>query len=80
MRATMLDLRKNPKRVLKALDHNEEVTLTYRGKRKAIIVPLNHGPDDASVSDHPAFGLWRGHKDGESVGAFVRKLRQGRTF
>ena len=60
MRATMLDMRKNPKRVLRALDHNEEVTLTYRGKRKAIIVPLHQHAGGASVADHPAFGLWRG--------------------
>ena len=36
MEATMLDLRRNTKRVLKAIDDREHVTLTHRGKKKAV--------------------------------------------
>jgi len=31
MNATVLDLRKNMKRILAAIDRNQRVTLTYRG-------------------------------------------------
>ena len=39
MNASVLDLRRNMKDVIAALDRNESVTLTYRGRRKASIVP-----------------------------------------
>lgn len=80
MQATMLDLRNNPKRVLQALDHNQRVTLTYRGKRKAVIVPVQQKADTGPVSRHPAFGMWKDRRDLADVDAFVRGLRQGRRF
>lgn len=80
MNATMLDLRKNPKRVLRALDGNERVNLTYRGKKKAVIVPYREKCQRQSASDHPAFGMWKEREDMADVEAFVRDLRKGRQF
>jgi len=39
MKASVLDLRRNMKKVVDPLDRNESVTFTYRGKDKADIVP-----------------------------------------
>lgn len=80
MEATMLDLRRNAKRVLKAIEDREHVTLTYRGKKKAVIVPCDDERQRPSVAEHAAFGIWRTRQDTADVGAFVRDLRKGRPF
>ena len=42
MKASILDLRHHMREILKALDKNETVTLTYRGKEKGTIIPADH--------------------------------------
>jgi antitoxin (DNA-binding transcriptional repressor) of toxin-antitoxin stability system len=78
MNATVLDLRKNMKDVLAAIDRNEQVTLTYRGRKKAVIVPCPDAVKTKSAADHPAFGMWSDREDRNDVDAFVRNLRKGR--
>ena len=39
MEASILDLRKNMKKVMSALERNERVTLTRRRRKMAVIVP-----------------------------------------
>ena len=78
MNATVLDLRKNMKDVLAAIDRNEQVTLTYRGKRKAMIIPCSDATETKSVTDHPAFGMWADRDDLNDVDGYVRNLRKGR--
>ena len=82
MNATILDLRKNMKEVLAAIDRNEKVNLTYRGRKKAIIIPCKEETSDQQIpmKEHPAFGMWAEREDMKDVHAFVRKLRKGRTF
>lgn len=80
MKATVLDLRRRMSDVMKALDHNESVTILYRGKEKAVLSPvntLNHSP--RSLKDHPAFGMWSDRKDIEDVHDYIRRLRRGRV-
>jgi len=55
MRASVLDLRRRMKDILKALDRNETVTLLYRGREKARIVPSGSPDNRASAREHPAF-------------------------
>ena len=78
MNATVLDLRTNMKNILKALNRNEEVTLTYRGKKKAVIVPCVHETPDIAASAHSAFGIWSDRDDMKDVKCCVRELRKGR--
>jgi antitoxin (DNA-binding transcriptional repressor) of toxin-antitoxin stability system len=78
MNATVLDLRRNMKRVLAAIDRNEAVTLTHRGRKKAIIVPCQQAQAERRVDEHPAFGMWADRDDMADVAAYVRKLRKGR--
>lgn len=81
MNATVLDLRKNMKEILAALDRNEKVNLTYRGKKKAVISPCqDETQEQIPMKQHPAFGMWADREDMKDVHAFVRKLRKGRTF
>lgn len=76
MKASILDLRKNMGKVLAALDKNETVKLTYRGKEKALIVPT--GIQQATdLTQNEAFGLWAVRT--EDVEKTVRNIRKGRS-
>jgi prevent-host-death family protein len=79
MKASIVDLRRRMKDVLEALDRNEPVTVTYRGKEKGILYPIGHGKRATTrVVDHPAFGMWRDRKDLRDVKKVVRSLREAR--
>jgi antitoxin (DNA-binding transcriptional repressor) of toxin-antitoxin stability system len=77
MKVSILDLRRNLSSIIKALDRNESVTLTYRGHKKATIVPAK-GKTALDMQKHSAFGIWSDRDDLADVDAHVRKLRKGR--
>lgn len=77
MNATVLDLRKNMKDVIAALNRNEKVTLSYRGRKKAVIIPCEN-KEATSASEHSAFGMWKDREDISDVDNYVRTLRKGR--
>ena len=76
MNATILDLRYRTKDVLKAVERGETVTVLYRGKPKARILPLSE--ESPKLDTEEAFGMWKGRKDLRNPSAFVRKLRRPR--
>lgn len=78
MRASILDLRRHMRDILKALDRNESITLTYRGQEKATIIPA-HEKMKVNMEDHDAFGIWRKRRDLDNVNAALRRLRKGRV-
>ena len=80
MKATVLDLRRRMSDVMRAIDHNESVTILYRGKEKAILSPINiQKSSTRSIEDHPAFGMWSDRKESEDVHDYIRRLRRGRV-
>ena len=76
MEASIVDLRYNMKRVLRSIERNESVTILYRGKKKAVLMPAAE-PSRSSqkVADHPFFGM---SKDQEPVEEVMDRLRGGR--
>ena len=78
MTATIVDLRYKMKDVLKAIERGEVVTVLYRGKPKARILPISAERKPPSLRTHEAFGLWKDREDLRDVAGHVRKLRQGR--
>ena len=79
MNATFSDLRHRTKAILEALERNEPVTLSYRGKLKGIIRPIGaKRAKEMSIADHPAFGMWKDREDMKDVNEYVRKLRKRR--
>ena len=79
MKATTLDLRYKMKDILRAIDRGETVTVLYRGKEKACLVPIETKTDkELKPSDHPACGMWKDREDMADPVAYVRKLRQPR--
>lgn len=78
MKATILDLRYRMKDVLRAIDRGESVTVLYRGKKKARLVPLSEDRKPAKASAHPACGIWADRDDVADPAAYVRKIRRPR--
>jgi len=79
MEASVLDLRRRMRDILRAVERGESVTLLHRGRRKAVIVPADRSAaakDD--VRTHPAFGMWKDREDLRDVAGAVRKIRRGR--
>lgn len=80
MKASILDLRRRMKDILRALDQNESVIILYRGKKKGVILPIGMEKNKQKpISAHPAFGLWKDRKDMEDVEAAVDELRKARN-
>ena len=80
MVASVLDLRTKMNDIMKALDRNEKVTLTRRGKRFAVIVPdsLVQTENCPNIEDSPCFGMWADREDMADPVAYVENLRKGR--
>lgn len=82
MQATILDLRRRMPEVLRALDRHEQVTILYRGKERATLIPSGAAADKKgkrSAKSHPAFGMWADRDDLAQVDVQVRALRRGRV-
>lgn len=83
MNASIVDLRYHMKDVLRAIDRGETVTILYRGKEKAKLMPISPtaarpNPRAPKTADQPLFGLWRDRDDLADPVTFVRRLRQPR--
>jgi antitoxin (DNA-binding transcriptional repressor) of toxin-antitoxin stability system len=79
MEATTKALRLHTAEILAAADRGEEVIITYRGRRRAVIRRWVDPVRDQSRTDrNPAFGLWRA-PDGD-VAEQVRRLRRRRDL
>ena len=78
MKMTFLELRRDPKKLLEALERNEEVTLSRRGQEIARVIPSAKSTARMEAKNHPAFGIWADHQETADPIAQVRKLRRGR--
>ena len=75
MKATAKDLRFFSRQVLDAVRRGEEVTITYRGKPCAKVVPYRKRPQ---VQEDELFGIWKDYEEIKDPSEYVRRLRQGR--
>ena len=81
MNASVLDLRNKMSEIMAALDRQERVTLTYRGRKKAVIIPCQEEEKrKRKVAEMPAFGMWKERPEMQDPEEYVRKLREGREF
>ena len=83
MNATIVDLRYRMKNVLLAIDRGETVTVLYRGKEKARLVPIAaalRASDEGAprTTDQPLFGLWKDRDDLTDPASYLRNLRRPR--
>ena len=75
MVATAKDLRFHISMLFDLLDKKEDITITYRGKSKAKLVPFE---ESKKIEDDSLFGIWS-DRDIETD-EYVRVLRKGRSF
>ena len=78
MKMTFLELRRDPAKLMEALERNEEVTLSRRGREVARVIPSGQPAAVPDVKSHPAFGMWADRQDMGDPAAYVRNLRKGR--
>jgi hypothetical protein len=79
METTVVEMRHSMKNVFSAIARHENVMVTYRGCRKAVIVhpDILARRSTKKVRKHPFFGMC--HESTESVESIMKKLRNGRT-
>lgn len=79
MEASVLDLRKRMREVMTAIDRHEMVTLTHRGKRRAIIIPWSKTKKaKVKTTDLAAFGMWSDRPEMADPAAYVETIRKPR--
>ncbi len=80
MKASFVDLRKKSAEIIRALERNEKITVYYRGRPKAVMLPIGreHRRPLSKAKDDPTFGMWADREDMKDVAGYVRKLRKGR--
>jgi prevent-host-death family protein len=79
MEVTTKELRIQPGKIIEQVVHGEEVTVTFRGKALARIVPVGavHSKNQDEIE---IFGMWKNSHFSMSVDDTVRDLRKGRSF
>ncbi|GAB1431663.1 hypothetical protein MASR2M29_02880 [Spirochaetota bacterium] len=78
MKVTTKELRIQPGKIIEQVSVGQEITVTYRGKPLAKIIPFNSSI--SSNEDSIIFGMWKNRNESESVEDHVKRLRKGRTF
>jgi len=78
MKATAKDLRIRSKDLLDAVSRGEEITITYRGKPRAKMIPIEKRSRKVNVKQSLAFGLWKDHKLSQEPEQFIDELRKSR--
>lgn len=78
MQITTKELRIQPGRIIDQVANGEEITVTFRGKALARIVPINN--KNKTNEDIPMFGIWKNHEEYDNIDDYVRNIRKGRQF
>ena len=81
MEITTKQLRIQPGRIISQVNNGQEITITYRGKACAKIIPINTKQSiTIEETDDELFGMWRDRGDMENVEQYVRNMRRGRKL
>ena len=74
--ATARDLRQRTSALLDSVRRGQEVVITYRGKRVAVLAPLDR--IDHKELTPVAFGMWRRRRDLRDVSRWLDRRRAPR--
>lgn len=80
MEVSTKELRIQPGRIIDQVVNGEEVTVTFRGKALARIVPITTRQNESDSDDDGIFGMWKDMEITDSVEDHVRSIRKGRAF
>jgi prevent-host-death family protein len=79
MEITTKQLRIQPGRIISQVNNGQEITITYRGKAFAKIIPIQT-EDSKQEFDNELFGIWKDREDLVNVDQYVRSMRKGRKL
>ena len=79
MEVSTKELRIQPGKIIDQVVNGEEVTVTFRGKPLARIVPVK-GEKAKVNEEEEIFGMWKSHASDLTIDQEVRLMREGRTF
>ena len=82
MEISTKQLRMQPGRIISMVNNGQDVTITYRGKPSAKIIPIVERKDINTKefdSEGEIFGLWKNRKDTADVEQYIRNMRKGRN-
>ena len=80
MEISTKELRSGPGKIVQRVAKGLEVTVTYRGKPLAKLVPLESEVANGGQHEDELFGMWRDRDASLSVDEVVRNIRKGRAF
>ncbi len=80
MEVSTKELKIHPGKIINQVVNGQEITVTFRGKALAKIIPLKNKINSIENDEISFFGLWKDHDQRENVEVHVRKLRKGRQF
>jgi len=70
-----------PGRIISQVSSGQEITITYRGKPRAKIIPIvSKSSINFDEPDAELFGIWKNKKDINNVDQFIRNMRKGRKL
>ncbi|GHV02850.1 hypothetical protein AGMMS50229_00360 [Campylobacterota bacterium] len=79
MNITTNQLRIQPGRIISQVNGGQEITVTFRGKACAKIVPIANQYNTTSEEiDSELFGIWKDRDDLLDVEQYVRNIRKRR--
>ena len=75
-------LRVQPGRIISQVNNGLVVTITYRGKPSAKIIPIQLKKENENIKniDDELFGIWKDRKDIKNPEQYVREMRKGRKL
>jgi len=78
---TTKQLRVQSGRIITQVNKGLDVTITYRGKPSAKIIPITQKePQNSENKEDLLFGIWKDRKDLIDVNQYVRNMRKGRKL
>jgi prevent-host-death family protein len=81
MEISTKQLRNYSGRIISQVNDGQEITVTYRGKASAKIVPIvNKKSLNHENLDDELFGIWKDRDDIKNVEQHVRDMRKGRKL
>ena len=82
MQITTKSLRTHTHEIFACIERGEQVTITYRGKPKALLTSINEQNQTQTASDSsveiPVFGIWSDREALDDIDSYLKELRKGR--
>jgi prevent-host-death family protein len=80
MKISTKELRTQPGKFIDRAAKGCEITVTFRGKALAKIIPILNKTKNIVKEDSSIFGLWKDHANSQTVDELINDLRKGRRF